>query len=100
MSYPASRAICSANNKTVEIVMQWLDDVEDLVFALLSAWHGICRLCLSLGFAASLLVMAPLAVGRLTLVALTAVAVASVLAWLVAVVSTVIRSTRLYATSA
>ena len=79
----------------MEIVMQWLDDLEDFVFVLLSAWQGICRLCLSFGLAASMLVMAPLAVSHSTLLILTIVAFGSVLAWSVAVVATLIRSNRL-----
>ena len=84
----------------MEILMQWLDDLEDLAFAFMTAWHGMCRLCLSVGLAASLLVMAPMAVGRSTLLILTGVALASVLAWSLAVVATLIRANRLYATAA
>jgi hypothetical protein len=83
----------------MEITLQWLDDLDDLVFVFAFAWHRLCRLCLTLGFGASLLVITP---GHpwAVLVALTGVALLSVLAWSVAVAATFICSTRAIAVSA
>lgn len=40
----------------MEVVLQWLDDVEDLVFAAAFLWRGLRRLCLGLGMLAALAV--------------------------------------------
>ena len=80
--------------------MQWLDEVEDLIFAFALAWHGLCRLCLSVGFVASLSVVIFRAISFTWLLGLTAIAVASVLAWSVAVVASLVGATRITAASA
>lgn len=80
--------------------MQWLDEVEDLFFAFALAWHRICRLCLSLGFLASLLVVTFRAVSFPWLLGLMAIAIVSVLAWSVAVVAALVGATRLATVSA
>jgi hypothetical protein len=83
----------------MEITMQWLDDLEDLIFASAFAWHRLCRFCLTPGFAASLLVMA-LDHTLPVLITLSAIALVSVLAWLTAVTSTLVCATRALAVSA
>ena len=37
----------------MEIIMQWLDDADDFVFALVQMLERLRRLCLDLGFAAA-----------------------------------------------
>ena len=38
----------------MEIVLLWLDDLDDLVFSSALAWDALRRLCLQVGLAASL----------------------------------------------
>lgn len=38
----------------MEIVLLWLDDLDDLVFSGASAWETLRRLCLQIGLAAAL----------------------------------------------
>ena len=75
--------------------MQWLDELEDLIFAFALAWHRVCRFCLTFGLLASMLVMAPGAASFASLVVLTLVAAGSVVAWSVAVLTTLVLSNRL-----
>ncbi len=37
----------------MEIVLQWLDELDDLVFAGFSLWHRLRRLCLAVALAAA-----------------------------------------------
>jgi hypothetical protein len=37
----------------MEIVLQWLDELDDLVISRLSLWQGLRRFCLVLGFVAA-----------------------------------------------
>ena len=82
----------------MEIVLQWLDELDDLAFATLHSWRSICRFGLGLGLSAAL-ILTPLYradLGLLALSALSAVAAGSVLAWSTAALTT-IRRTRLEA---
>ena len=74
--------------------MQWLDELEDLVFAFALAWHRVCRFCLTFGLLASMLVMAPGPVSFASLVVLTGVACGSVVAWSAAVLTTLVLASR------
>jgi hypothetical protein len=69
----------------VEVVLLWLDDLDDLVFTLALKWEQLRRAVLSVGLAAALAVAtcesAPIAT-ELTPV-LSVVAAASVAAWFV-----------------
>ncbi len=72
----------------MEIVLQWLDDLDDIVFAVAIFWRSFCRIGLALGFTAAL-VLTPMHGADLrihSVVALTALAGASVLAWLAAAI--------------
>jgi len=74
----------------MEIVLQWLDELDDLAFATLLTWRRICRFGLALGLPAAL-VLTPLFradLGLVSLSALSGVAAGSVLAWVVAALIT------------
>ena len=67
----------------MEIVLLWLDDLDDLVFCCARMWEPVRRLCLQIGLAASI------ALGTFELgaraewtAALTWVAAGSVIVWL------------------
>ena len=75
--------------------MQWLDELEDMVFAIALAWHRLCRVCLGFGLVASLAALIPGLVSLPVLLLLSGVAVISVLAWCVAVAATMLRVYRL-----
>jgi hypothetical protein len=67
----------------VEVVLLWLDDIDDLVFALALKWEQLRRSVLRVGFVAALAVAAcesSLIAIELT-PALSVVAAASVTAW-------------------
>jgi hypothetical protein len=69
----------------VEVVLLWLDDLDDLVFTLALKWEQLRRAVLRVGFAAALAVAAcesALVATELTPV-LSVVAAASVAAWFV-----------------
>jgi len=70
----------------MELVLQWLDELEDLVFAIALAWEDLRRLLLQVGLGAALALLVPDAAlgARVPTGLLTAVAVASVGAWLTA----------------
>ena len=75
----------------MEIVLQWLDELDDLVFTLASFWRTFCRIGLALGLVAAV-ILTPIYGTDLRLpavVALTTVAAGSVLAWLAAAVITI-----------
>lgn len=75
----------------MEIVLQWLDELDDLVFATLLTWRGVCRFGLALGLPAAL-VLTPLFradLGMVAFCALTGVSAGSVLAWGAAALVTV-----------
>jgi hypothetical protein len=68
----------------VEIMLQWLDDLEDLVFGVALAWERLHHVLLQLGLLAALLLAAtqlrPLGFAKPELLA--GIAFASVVAWL------------------
>jgi hypothetical protein len=37
----------------MEIVLQWFDELDDLVISCLSLWQGLRRFCLAFGFVAA-----------------------------------------------
>lgn len=80
-------------------MLQWLDELEDLILAFAFACHNLCRFCLALGLVASLLVIVPGVASFPSLLALTAIAVASVLAWSVAVVAAFVGADRFLASA-
>lgn len=68
----------------MEIFLLWLDDLDDLAFAVAISWRSICRFGLVLGLPAALILM-PGHVADLRaqwMVAPGLVAAVSVLAWL------------------
>lgn len=77
----------------MEIVLQWLDDLDDLVFAAALSWRNASRVGLALGLMAAL-VLTPIYGADLDLSSVTllsAVASASVLAWVAAAMITIRR---------
>ena len=42
----------------MEVIVQWLDDLEDLIFALPLAWERLRAWCLQIGLAAALILAA------------------------------------------
>jgi len=42
----------------VEVVLQWLDEFEDLVFSVILTWERLRVRCLEIGFAAALILLA------------------------------------------
>lgn len=79
----------------MEIVLQWLDDLDDFVFAAALSWRNACRVGLALGLMAAF-VLTPIYGTELSLPSvalLSAVASASVFAWVVAAMITIRRQT-------
>jgi len=77
----------------MEFVLQWLDDLDDLVFAAALSWRNACRVGLALGLIAAF-VLTPIYGTDLSLPSVTllsAVASASVFAWVVAAMITIRR---------
>jgi len=73
----------------MEVVLQWLDELDDLLFVMFVGWRKLCRFGLSLGLAAALM-LAPGSGAQLQahwVVALSLVALVSVLAWTTAALS-------------
>lgn len=80
----------------MEIVLQWLDELDDLVFTLAFFWQGSCRIGLIPGVAAAA-VLTPIFGIDLTqqyVIVLTFIAAGSVLAWLTAAALTMRGSLR------
>lgn len=75
----------------MEIILQWLDEIDDLFCAGFFLWHRLCRSSLALGLVAAmgLPLFGPASLGVLWLAALSATAFVSVIAWSVAFVATV-----------
>lgn len=74
----------------MEIVLQWLDELDDLVFTFASFWRSFCRISLALGLMAAI-TLTPIYSAELRLpsvIVLTMVASGSVLAWFVAALFT------------
>ena len=72
----------------MEIVLLWLDELDDLAFSAALAWRSACRLGLTLGLPAALL-LTPIYETQLREhwnITLSIVAAGSVLAWLSAAV--------------
>jgi hypothetical protein len=66
----------------VEVLLLWLDELDDLVFGLALLWEPLRRVVLQIGFAAALAVQfspPPIAYDEI----LAGIAFASVLVWLV-----------------
>jgi hypothetical protein len=74
---------------TMEVVLQWLDELDDLAFAMFIGWRKVCRSGLSLGLAAALLLVPGTGTQLQAhwVVALSVIALVSVLAWTTAAVS-------------
>jgi len=73
----------------MEIVLQWLDELDDLIFAGFPVWHGLRRLCLGVALGTALaLPVVPAVNGTATAFVIAAVSLAALVAWaLVAFVS-------------
>ena len=71
--------------KIMEIVLQWLDELDDLVFAGFSLWQGLRRFCLLVASIAALGLHAlpPLGVSVERVVALLDVAMFALAVWIV-----------------
>lgn len=70
----------------MEIVLQWLDELDDLVLAAAFFWRGVCRLGLALGLT-SALVLTPIHGIDLrvqSVMLLSVVAIGSIMAWFAA----------------
>jgi hypothetical protein len=82
----------------MEVVLQWFDELDDLVISGLSLWQGLRRICLLLGFiaAASLHALPPLGVAVESLLGLHDAALVALAFWtlLAAVSSSAERSYR------
>lgn len=67
----------------MEVVIQWLDEVDDWVFAAAFLWRGLRRLCLGFGFLAAiaLLVAASRPEAAALWPAFAAIAVLSIAVW-------------------
>ncbi len=80
----------------MEIVLLWLDDLDDLIFAAAVSWSGTCRLGLAAGFPAALVLVATQGTDVYARwgVGLGLIAAASVIAWLCAAVPLVTRPLR------
>ena len=74
----------------MEIFLQWLDDLDDLIFAGILVWRRTCRICLGIGWLAamSLFVDSMIMVLRTEwFISLSIIAISSVIVWSVAAVS-------------
>jgi hypothetical protein len=73
----------------MEVVLLWLDDLDDACFSVALAWERICRAVLQLGLASAVLfaAMELLAVASQWTLGLWYVAAASVVAWTVGTLS-------------
>lgn len=74
----------------MEIVLQWLDELDDLIFAGFSIWPRLRRFCLAVALVAALAlhVLPDIGSGAETAIAALQVSVLSLLAWaIVAAVS-------------
>lgn len=76
----------------MEIVLQWLDELDDLVFAGFSLWRRLRRLCLAVALGAALAVHAlpGLGIGADTTFASLQVSIMALAGW--AIVAAVSRS--------
>lgn len=73
----------------MEVLLQWLDELDDLLFVAFVTWRRACRLGLGFGLAAAL-ALVPRFGPELEahwVVALSVIALASVLAWTTAALS-------------
>jgi len=73
----------------VEVVLQWLDEFEDLVFSVILTWERLRVRCLEIGFAAALILLAvEMAEVRTPWAAtLAGAALGSVVFWLAALIA-------------
>ena len=74
----------------MEVVLLWLDELDDFVFGLALLWERLRRIVLQIGFGAALVVQfspPPIAYDLI----FAGIALASVVVWLVAVVALVRR---------
>jgi hypothetical protein len=70
----------------MEVVLLWLDDLDDFVFSVALAWRNICRYGLAPGLTAAV-VLTPLHSSELAIPSvalLSSMALISVLAWFIA----------------
>jgi hypothetical protein len=72
----------------MEIVLLWLDELDDWLFAAALVWRSVARYTLSVGLAAALAMAVGSSLGIYTfwIDALTAVAAASVVIWSIAAI--------------
>ena len=83
----------------MEIVLLWLDELDDLVYGLALLWEPLRRIVLHIGFGAALIIQfapPPIAYD----IVLAGIALASVLVWLVALLVRVSRGGSLRPTAA
>lgn len=75
----------------MEIVLQWLDELDDLAFTALPVWRALRRLCLMLAFlaAASLHLLPLLGYGGTQLLAFHDAALVALALWTVSAAITV-----------
>ena len=67
----------------MEIVLQWLDEIDDLVFAGFSLWQRLRRLCLGVAAVAAITVLVwPGRFEGAVPIALLGLAVSTLLAWI------------------
>ena len=67
----------------MEIVLQWLDEIDDLVFAGFAFWLRLRRLCLAIALAAAVSMLAwPGRLESIVPIALLGLAAVTLLAWM------------------
>jgi hypothetical protein len=80
----------------MEIVLLWLDDLDDLVFWGARLWEPVRRVCLQIGLAAAIaLAAAELAASAQWASTLAAIAAASVAIWLAGAACLAVKRIRL-----
>jgi len=88
----------------MEVVLLWLDDIDDAVFCVALAWERVRRAVLQVGLASAIFLAAAelSAIATAWTPAFTSVAAASVVAWLVGTLARVVhdREARRYLTAA
>ncbi|MGD2166474.1 MAG: hypothetical protein PVF63_00105 [Gammaproteobacteria bacterium] len=70
----------------MEVVLQWLDELDDFVFVIAASWRSLCRFGLMPGLPAAM-VLTPIYETDLhvrSVILLSAVAIGSVLVWFTA----------------
>jgi len=75
----------------MEIVLQWLDELDDLAFAGFSLWRRVRRFCLGVALIAALALLAGLRLGLGTpaVIVLLAVSIYALATWIVVAILSV-----------